>query len=84
MVWLGGWSLTQFWLATALSLYVLAIVLGIVLYAPVVRAQATALEEEGPTSAEYRRLSARGTLLGAIVGLDVVVIVFLMVTKPTF
>jgi uncharacterized membrane protein len=83
MVWLGDLSLTQFWLATALSLYVLAIVLGIVLYAPVVRAQAKALEEGGPASAEYRRLSARGSLLGAIVGVDVVVIAFLMVTKPT-
>ena len=84
MVWLGHVDLAQFWLATALVLYLLAAILGVVVYAPVVRAEAAALEEHGPTSAEYRRLSSRGAMLGAIVGIDVVVIVFLMVTKPTF
>ena len=83
MVWVGDVDLTQFWLATALVLYGLAVVLGIVLYAPVVRAQTRALEERGASSAEFRRLAKRGTVLGAIVGVDVVVIVFLMVTKPT-
>lgn len=83
MVWIGDVDLTQLWLATAIVLYVLAVLLGIVVYAPVVRAQAAALEREGPTSAEYVRLSKRGAILGAVVGVDVVIIVFLMVTKPT-
>jgi len=84
MVWLGGIDLTQFWLATAIGLYVLAAALGIVVYGPVVRAQAQALDRGGPSSAEFKRLSSRGAVLGAVVGADVVVIVFLMVTKPTF
>jgi uncharacterized membrane protein len=83
MVWLGHLDLTQFWLATAIGLYLLAALLGIVLYAPLVRAQARALDEEGPRSPEYVRLSRRGAVLGAVVGVDVVVIVFLMVTKPS-
>ncbi len=83
MVWVGDVDLMQFWLATAIVLYVLAALLGIVLYAPVVRGQAAALEREGPASAEFQRLSKRGAVLGAIVGVDVVIIVFLMVTKPT-
>jgi uncharacterized membrane protein len=83
MAWLGHVDLRQFWLATAIVLYVFAAVLGIAVYAPVVRAQALALEVQGPTSVEYTRLARRASILGAVVGVDVVIIVFLMVTKPT-
>jgi uncharacterized membrane protein len=83
MVWVGHIDLAQFWLVSALVLYALAALLGIVLYAPVVRGQAAALEREGTASPEFVRLSKRGAVLGAVVGVDVVIIVFLMVTKPT-
>ncbi len=82
MAWVGGVELTQFWLATALGLYAILFVLGLAVYTPTLRAQIGALDASGPTSQEYRRLASRGNLVGAILGVIVVVIVFLMVTKP--
>ena len=74
--------LTTPWLLTALVLYVLAALLGIVLYAPVVRQQIRLLETDGFASPGYRAVATRSTVLGALVTLDVIVIVFLMVVKP--
>jgi uncharacterized membrane protein len=82
MVAVGDVDLTQFWLATALVLYVAAVLLGLLAYTPTLRAQIRVVDAEGPQSAEFRRLSARGSLLGAVLAIDVVAIVFLMVAKP--
>jgi uncharacterized membrane protein len=83
MVWRGPVSLHQFWIATALVLYVILMGLGGGVYTPTLRKQISALETSGPGSAEYRRLSARGTAVGALLGVLVLAIVFLMVVKPT-
>ena len=74
--------LTTPWLLTALVLYVLAALIGIVLYAPVVRQQISLLESDGFDSPAYKAIATRSTVLGALVTLDVIVIVFLMVVKP--
>jgi uncharacterized membrane protein len=81
MVWVGDLELTQFWLAGGLTLYVVAVVLGLFVYTPTLRRQIQALQT-GDT-AELQRLSARGTAVGAALAVDVVIIVFLMVAKPT-
>jgi uncharacterized membrane protein len=82
MVLVGGLDLTRFWLLAALALYVLAIVLGIAAYAPVLRRQ-VALAEAGQTDgAEFGELAGRGRLLGIVLAVVVLVIVFLMVVKP--
>jgi len=81
MVWVGDLELTQFWLAGGLTLYVVAVVLGLFVYTPTLRGQIQALQT-GDT-AGLQRLSARGTAVGAALAVDVVIIVFLMVTKPT-
>jgi uncharacterized membrane protein len=83
MVIVGNLDLTTFWLATALGLYVLAVVLGLFVVTPSFRRQVATLEAEGPASPAYLALSRRARLLGMGLALDVVVIVFLMVTKPT-
>lgn len=83
MVWVGDLDLTQFWLLTALALYVVAVGLGLLVYTPTLRAQISALESSGAGSAEFRALAKRGTTVGIVLGVDVVAIVFLMVTKPT-
>lgn len=70
------------WLLTALVLYVLAAALGGAVYAPALRTQLRALDEGGFESPAYRAASRRGTILGVIVTLDVLLIVFLMVVKP--
>ena len=55
---------------------------GFGVYTPTLRDQIRVLESEGPGSEEYQRLSARGRTVGIVLGIIVVVIVFLMVTKP--
>lgn len=83
MVWVGDLDLTQFWLLTALVLYAIALVLGLIVYTPTLRDQIAALEAAGPDSSEFRTLAKRGTTVGILLAVDVIVIVFLMVTKPT-
>jgi uncharacterized membrane protein len=83
MVWVGDLDLTTFWLATSLGIYAFVVVLGFAGYTPTLRRQIAALEAHGAASAEYRRLAARGTVIGLVLAISVVGIVFLMVTKPT-
>jgi uncharacterized membrane protein len=81
MVWVGDVDLTQFWLAGGIALYAVAVLLGLIVYTPTLRRQIQAFE--AGQEAEFARLSARGTAVGIALAVDVVVIVFLMVTKPT-
>lgn len=83
MVATSPFELTTFWIALALALYALAIVIGLVVYTPTLRKQIQTLGAEGPDSAEFVRLSNRGRIVGILLAIDVLVIVFLMVTKPT-
>lgn len=83
MTFIAGIPLTTFWIAAALVLYVLLVVGGFAFYSPVLKRQIAALESGGIDSPEYQRLAARGTLVGILLAIDVVVIVFLMVVKPT-
>lgn len=82
MVWVGDLDLTQFWLLAALVLYAVAVVLGAFVYSPTLRAQIRVLDAEGPSSPTFRSLSARGSVVGIALAIDVIAIVFLMVTKP--
>ena len=83
MVIVGDLDLTTFWLAASLALYLLAVVLGLFVVTPLFRRQIATLEAEGPTSPASLALSQRARLLGIALAVDVVVIAFLMVTKPT-
>jgi uncharacterized membrane protein len=83
MVWVGGVSLTQLWLELAIALYIVLVLVGLFGYTPTLRNQIRVLDERGSASAEFQRLAKRGTALGAMLGLIVIAIVFLMVTKPT-
>lgn len=82
MVFVGDVDLTQFWLATAIGLYLLAMILGIFVYSPTLRSQIRVVEAGGVETEEFRRLSSRGAIVGGILAAIVVTIVFLMVTKP--
>jgi uncharacterized membrane protein len=83
MVAVGHLDLTTFWLGAALVLYAIAVLLGLFVFSPLARRQAAALEAAGPTSETYLALAGRARLFGILVSADVLVIVFLMVTKPT-
>jgi uncharacterized membrane protein len=80
---IGGIPLTSFWTAAALVLYVILLVGAAGFYSPTLRRQIAILESLGPTSAEYQSLSRRGTTVGIVLAVLVLIIEFLMVTKPT-
>ncbi len=74
--------LTTPWLLTALVLYVFLVLIGLLGYTPTLRRQIQVLDSEGVASASYQALARRGTMLGAVLGVLVIIIVFLMVVKP--
>ena len=75
--------LTTPWLMTAIVLYVLAAFLGVFAYAPTMRDQRRLLEEGGFEAPAYQEAARKGTLMGIVVTVDVILIVFLMVVKPS-
>jgi uncharacterized membrane protein len=83
MVAISFWQLTTFWILSGLILWAIVILLGVGLYTPTLRRQIRVLEAEGPQSEEYQWLSRRGTIVGIVLAILVVVIVALMVLKPT-
>lgn len=74
--------LTTPWILTALILYVLLVLIGLLGYTPTLRRQIQVLDSEGFQSANYQALARRGSLLGAVLAVVVVIIVYLMVVKP--
>lgn len=83
MVLNAGYPLTTLWIAAALVLYAIVLVIAFVVISPNFRAQLRALEAEGPASAAYRAAAVRGRAFGILVSVLVLGIVFLMVVKPT-
>jgi uncharacterized membrane protein len=72
----------RLWIALAIGLWLVLLFVGLGVYTPTLRDQIRVLESDGPGSEEYQRLSARGRTVGIVLAIIVVVIVFLMVTKP--
>ncbi len=84
MVFLAGYAITAFWLLSALVLWFVAIVLGFAVYTPTLSRQIRVLAKAGPQSEEFRTLSTRGTVVGITLAVLVLLILVLMVFKPTF
>jgi len=82
MAFLAPTPLKTPWLLTGLTLYVIAALLGAFGYTPVVKEQIRLLDSEGFDSPNYQAVSKRSTLMGILVGVDVIIIVFMMVVKP--
>jgi hypothetical protein len=76
------WSYTTQWIAAAIGLYLIAIVIALAAYSPALTRQIKVLESEGISSSAYRRASGRATALGIAVSVPVVLILILMVFKP--
>ena len=83
MVFIGPYDITDLWILVSLGLYVVLVLVGAVLYTPTLRKQIAQVDAHGASSAEFAALTARGTRLGMVLGALVVVIVGLMVLKPT-
>lgn len=69
--------------AAAIGLWVVLLVVGLGVYTPTLRRQIALVESDGAETAEYRALAMRGQVVGILLAAVVIVIVFLMVTKPT-
>jgi uncharacterized membrane protein len=84
LTWLASIPLATFWVAASLVLYALAALMGLLLYAPLLRRQRALLAEGGRAdSPAFLALAKKGAAFGILVTLDVVAIVYLMVVKPT-
>ena len=83
MVFVGELRFTTFWIAGGIVLWAIAVALGFFVYTPMLRNQIHALETAGADSEDYKRHSANARFVGIVLAAIVVVIVFLMVTKPT-
>ncbi len=85
MVLIAGYPLfSTFWLLAALILWIVAVAIGYGLYTPTLSRQIRVLASSGPESAEFQALSSRGQILGIVLAVLVLVILALMVFKPTF
>jgi uncharacterized membrane protein len=83
MVYLGRIPWSTPWILTSLILYVVLVVIAAAGYTPTLRRQIASLDAGGPNSPEYQTLAARGVRLGIVLAIIAVIIVFMMVTKPT-
>jgi uncharacterized membrane protein len=82
MVFNAGYPLTTPWIAGAIALYVVVLVLAIAVITPNFRTAMSALETGGPESAGYKAAMSKGRGWGIAISLVVLAIVFVMVAKP--
>lgn len=83
LVYLGHYSITTLWIDIAIILFVALIVIAAFFYTPALREQVKLAEAGDTSSAEFSRLGSRGQLLGQLLGVIVLVILAMMVFKPT-
>jgi len=77
------YPILTFWIDAAVVLYAGIAIVGVAFYSPVLKAQIRLAEAGDVTSAAYEQLSRRGQLFGQILTVLVLVILGLMVFKPT-
>jgi uncharacterized membrane protein len=83
MVFVGDTSLTSFWISTALGIYVVLVLVAILVFTPTLKKQIALAEGGRAGSDEFAQLGKRAGVVGGLLAVMVLVIEFLMVTKPT-
>ena len=83
MVILLPYPILTFWIDTAIVLYAAIAIVGIVFYSPLLKAQIRMAEAGDVNSEAYLRLARRGQLLGQALAVLLLLILGLMVFKPT-
>lgn len=83
MVYIGHYSLTTLWIDVALILFVALILVAALVYTPALREQVKLAEAGDTSSVAFTRLGARGQIAGMALGFIVLVILAMMVFKPT-
>jgi uncharacterized membrane protein len=83
MVFESGYDLFgTFWLSAGLGIYIVLTLIALLAFTPTLRKQVELAEAGRQDAPEFASLAKRNRLLGALLGVLVVVIVFLMVTQP--
>jgi len=77
------WTLALFWIRAAIVLVVLVLVLLYVVVGPLMRRLISVADTEGLASKSWARLDRLFELTGGGSGLIIILIVWLMVTKPS-
>jgi uncharacterized membrane protein len=83
LVLVGGLDLLTGWILGGLGLYVLLVLVAIFGYSPALKRQIQAVDEQGPASSAYERASLLANAWGGSALLVALVIVALMVLKPS-
>jgi uncharacterized membrane protein len=83
MVVVGDIPLTSFWISTALGIYVVLVLVAILVFTPTLKKQIALAEGGRAGSDEFGQLGKRAGIVGGLLAVMVLVIEFLMVTKPT-
>ena len=84
MVLTAPYPWTTFWIDAAIVLWVIAVAWGAAMYTPALRRQIAALDASGFDSSQYRQAASRATVIGASNMLPILLILIMMVFKPTF
>ena len=82
MVFVMDYALSTPWILLSLILWLATLLLDAIGYTPTLRKQIALAESAGGDSDEYKAMAWRGTILGIVAGVIVLVIIALMVFKP--
>ena len=83
MIFIGNLSITTLWIIVALLLFVILVVLAVAVYSPLLRELIKLVDAGDTSSPEFSRLSGRNRIMGPAFGVIVVLILVMMVFKPT-
>jgi uncharacterized membrane protein len=83
LVFLIGYKITTLWIDIAVVLFVALVVVAATQYTPALRDQVKLAEAGDTTSAEFTRLAKRGQIIGQVLAVIVLLILAMMVFKPT-
>jgi uncharacterized membrane protein len=70
------------WMTVSLILYATISILGLFVYAPLLKKQQKLAETVGPDDINYQRVSRNGIILGTVIVILTIGITFLMVNRP--
>ena len=83
MVWLAGYGFGTHWIAGAIVLWVIAMIVAYAVYTPTLTAQiAVPSRPTGSLALNARRLALRGQITAGVLALLVIAILVLMIFKP--
>lgn len=83
LVFVGHWRLTSLWILVAIVLLLAIAVLGFLVFSPQLKRQIELAEAGQTSSAEFARLGSMSRTIGPVLGLAIVVILVMMVFKPS-